>query len=85
FVPYADGLQGWVDLARANGHEVVLELPMEPLDYPANDPGKYTLMTNAAPAETVRRLEWLLARTTGYFATTNYMGGRFVTSDSAMT
>ncbi len=84
FVPYADGLQGWIDQARANGHEVMLELPMEPLDYPANDPGKYTLMANAAPQETVRRLEWLLARTTGYFAVTNYMGGRFVTSDSAM-
>ena len=25
FVPYADGLQGWIDLARANGHEVLLE------------------------------------------------------------
>lgn len=85
FVPYADGLQGWVDLARANGHEVVLELPMEPLDYPNNDPGQYTLMANAPPAETQKRLEWLLARATGYFATTNYMGGRFVTSDAAMT
>ncbi len=84
FVPYADGLQGWMDLARANGHEVVMELPMEPIDYPANDPGQYTLMTNAPPGETVKRLEWLLSRATGYFATTNYLGGRFVTSDSAM-
>ena len=84
FVPYADGLQSWVDLARANGHEVVLELPMEPLDYPNNDPGQYTLMANAPPAETQKRLEWLLARATGYFAATNYMGGRFVGSDAAM-
>ncbi len=84
FVPYADGLQTWVDLARANGHEVVLELPMEPLDYPNNDPGQYTLLANAPQGETIKRLEWLLARATGYFATTNYMGGRFVTSDSAM-
>ena len=84
FVPYADGLQGWIDLARANGHEVMLEIPMEPLDYPANDPGPYTLMTAAQPAETIKRMEWLLARTAGYFAVTNYLGGRFVTSDSAM-
>jgi polysaccharide deacetylase 2 family uncharacterized protein YibQ len=84
FVPYADGLQAWVDLARANGHEVVLELPMEPLDYPNNDPGEYTLLANAPQGETIKRLEWLLARTIGYFATTNYMGGRFVTSDTAM-
>ncbi|RYF88332.1 MAG: hypothetical protein EON95_20500 [Caulobacteraceae bacterium] len=30
FAPYAEGLQGWIDLARANGHEVLLETPMEP-------------------------------------------------------
>jgi hypothetical protein len=30
FSPYAEGLQGWVDMARAHGHEVLLETPMEP-------------------------------------------------------
>jgi polysaccharide deacetylase 2 family uncharacterized protein YibQ len=84
FVPYADGLQGWIDLARANGHEVVLEIPMEPLDYPNNDPGQYTLMASAPAGETTKRLEWLLARATGYFSVTNYMGGRFVNADGAM-
>lgn len=84
FVPYADGLQGWIDLARADGHEVMLEIPMEPLDYPNNDPGPSTLMATARPEETVKRLEWLLARSTGYFAVTNYLGGRFLTSDPGM-
>jgi len=84
FVPYADGLQGWIDLARSNGHEVVLEIPMEPLDYPNNDPGQYTLMATAPAGETTKRLEWLLARATGYFSVTNYMGGRFVNADGAM-
>jgi hypothetical protein len=85
FVPYAEGLQGWIDLARANGHEVLLEAPMEPLDYPQNDPGPYTLMAQDPPQETVKRLEMLLSRATGYFGLTNYLGGRFMTSDSAMT
>lgn len=84
FTPYADGLQGWIDLARANGHEVMIELPMEPLDYPASDPGPYTLMAGASPAEITKKLEWLLGRATGYFAVTNYMGGRFLASDPAM-
>ena len=85
FVPYADGLQGWIDQARAAGHEAVLEAPMEPVDYPNNDPGPMTLMARAAPAETARRLEQLLSRATGYFALTNYLGGRFLNSDPAMT
>jgi hypothetical protein len=84
FVPYSEGLQGWIDLARANGHEVLLEAPMEPQDYPNNDPGPYTLLTTAKPAETVQRLDWLLSRATGYFGVTNYLGSKFVTSDSSM-
>ncbi len=84
FVPYADNLQGWIDLARANGHEVLLEVPMEPTDYPNNDPGPQTLMAGAAPAETVKRLDWLLSRASGYFGVANYLGGKFVNSDSAM-
>ena len=84
FVPYADNLQGWIDLARANGHEVLLEAPMEPTDYPNNDPGPQTLMAGAPAGETVRRLDWLLARASGYFGLTNYLGGRFIGSDTAM-
>ena len=80
FVPYAEGLQGWIDLARANGHEVLLEIPMEPMDYPDNDPGPYTLLAQAQPDEVNRRLEWLLARGQGYFGVTNYLGGRFLAS-----
>ena len=84
FVPYAEGLQGWIDLARSNGHEVLLEAPMEPLDYPQNDPGPYTLMAQDPPQESIKRLEMLLSRATGYFGVANYLGGRFLTSDAAM-
>lgn len=85
FAPYAEGLQGWIDLARAHGHEVLLETPMEPTDYPANDPGPYTLIAANRPEDTVRKLEWLMSRATGYFGLSNYLGARFVESDSAMT
>ncbi|MBV9996098.1 MAG: divergent polysaccharide deacetylase family protein [Caulobacteraceae bacterium] len=84
FVPYAEGLQGWIDTARAAGHEVLLEAPMEPKDYPDNDPGPYTLMAAGQPAETTRRLEWLLSRATGYFGVTNYLGSKFLQSPVAM-
>jgi polysaccharide deacetylase 2 family uncharacterized protein YibQ len=83
FVPYAEGLQGWIDLARANGHEVLLEIPMEPMDYPENDPGPYTLLAQSQPDDLNRRMEWLLSRGQGYFGVTNYLGGRFLASDAA--
>ena len=84
FAPSAEGLQGWIDLARNHGHEVLLEAPMEPTDYPANDPGPFTLITANRPEDTVHKLEWLMSRATGYFGLTNYLGSRFVTSDTAM-
>ncbi len=84
FVPYTRDLQNWVNQARAAGHEVMLELPMEPFDYPQNDPGPQTLLASASSAENTRRLEWLLSRAWGYFAVTNYMGSKFTASESAM-
>ncbi len=83
FSPYAEGLQGWIDMARAHGHEVLLEAPMEPVDYPDNDPGPLTLMAAAQGPDTVKRLEWILSRATGYFGLTNYLGSRFLASDGA--
>ena len=83
FTPYAEGLQGWIDMARAHGHEVLIEAPMEPIDFPDNDPGPLTLMSGGQGPETVKKLEWILSRATGYFGVTNYMGSKFLASDGA--
>ena len=85
FAPYTRDLQHWVDLARAAGHEVLIEAPMEPFDYPNNDPGPQTLLADGSPADNLARLEWVLSRTTGYFAVSNYLGARFSASEPAMT
>ncbi len=84
FVPYSRGLQTWIDKARAAGHEVVLELPMEPYDYPNNDTGPYTLLTTASATENTRRLEWLLSQASGYFGVTNYQGAKYATDARAI-
>lgn len=76
FAPYANDLQGWIDRARAAGHEVLIELPMEPFDYPNNDPGPHTLLADASEAENARRLAWLLSRSAGYAGVINYQGAR---------
>ena len=57
FVPYADNLQSWIDQARAQGHEVMLEMPMEPTGYPDNDPGPIRCWPTAAP--TTWRPRWI--------------------------
>lgn len=82
FVPYARNLQSWIDRARARGHEVLLELPMESFD-PVDDTGPQTLLAEAPAQQNVSRLEHLLSRGAGYFGVTNYQGSRFATSAEA--
>jgi polysaccharide deacetylase 2 family uncharacterized protein YibQ len=84
FQPYTDNLQQWIHLARAAGHEVLINLPLEPLDYPVNDPGPQALFTAFEPAENLDRLNWTLSRVTGYVGVATHMGSRFTTSRDAM-
>jgi uncharacterized protein len=83
FVPYADNLQSWIDRARAAGHEVMLELPMEPFDPDADDTGPQTLLATASAQQNITRLDQLLSHAAGYFGVTNYQGARFATSAQA--
>jgi uncharacterized protein len=83
FIPYAQNLQMWIDRARADGHEVILEVPMEPFDTEASDTGPQTLLANADARENIGRLENLMARGTGYFAVMNYQGAKFAGSAQA--
>ncbi len=83
FSPYGRNLQSWVRLSREAGHEVMLQIPLEPFDYPDNDPGPHTLLTNLPPDENLKRLQWLMARFTGYVGITNHMGAKFASTQEA--
>ena len=85
FAPYTRDLQTWINRAREAGHEVLIEAPMEPFDYPNNDPGPHTLLADGSSEENARRLAWVLSRATGYFGVTNYLGARFSASPDALT
>lgn len=84
FAPYGEGLQTQVNKARADGHEVLLQLPMEPVGYPANNPGPKTLLADADKAANLEALHWHMSRFTGYTGITNYMGGRLLATPSAL-
>jgi polysaccharide deacetylase 2 family uncharacterized protein YibQ len=78
FAPYDDDVQRWVSEARRRGHEVLLELPMEPYDFPDSDPGPHTLRAGVGEESNTQRLTWSLTRFTGYAGVTNLLGGRFL-------
>ena len=84
FTPYGSDPAKLVERARTQGHEVLLQVPMEPFDYPDNDPGPQTLLTNANAEQNIDRLHWHLSRFQGYAGLANFMGSRFVATDAAM-
>lgn len=54
FSPYAHELPNWIGAARQAGHEVLLGLPLEPADFPREDPGPGTLLTSLDPPQISR-------------------------------
>jgi uncharacterized protein len=84
FAPYAGDVQRWVNDARQSGHEVLLEVPMEPFDFPDSDPGPHTLRAGVDEDSNLQRLTWSLSRFTGYAGVTNLLGQRFLSNADAL-
>jgi polysaccharide deacetylase 2 family uncharacterized protein YibQ len=80
FAPYGKNLERTVADARTAGHEIFLEVPLEPFDYPENDPGPDTLLTGQAPRDNLEKLFKVMGRFGGYVGLLNNMGARFTSS-----
>jgi polysaccharide deacetylase 2 family uncharacterized protein YibQ len=84
FAPYGKSLPKLAADARTTGHELLLQIPLEPYNYPTTNPGPNTLTADATPAVNLDRLHWLLGRITNYVGVINYMGARFTGETDAM-
>ncbi len=82
FVPYG-GDAALAARARAAGHEILLQVPMEPFSYPDNDPGPQTLLTSLTRQQNLDRLHWAMSRFQGYVGIINMMGARFTASEQS--
>jgi len=63
---------------------VLLEVPMEPFDFPDSDPGPHTLRAGQDEEANISRLNWALTRFTGYAGVTNLLGQRFLSDSQAL-
>ncbi|RWB54142.1 divergent polysaccharide deacetylase family protein [Mesorhizobium sp.] len=84
FAPQGNSIGRWMQAARQSGHEIVMQIPLEPFDYPSVNPGRNTLTVSASPDENLKSLRWALSRTTNYTGVMNYMGARFSADANAM-
>lgn len=84
FSPQGNSLTRWMQEGRRSGHEILMQIPLEPFDYPRTNPGRNTLTVEAPPRTNLANLHWALGRTTNYVGVMNYMGARFMADHEAM-
>ncbi len=84
FAPTSDNLRTWVRRARRAGHEVLIELPMEPYDYGRQRPHAHVMQVGVSAETNKQRLGKLLARTPDYVGVMNYQGAKFATEGTAV-
>ncbi|MDV7338161.1 divergent polysaccharide deacetylase family protein [Terasakiella sp. A23] len=84
FSAYGRGVKDWVLKARAMGHEVLLELPMETDSFPVDDPGPMAMMTSKSPTENLKLLNLLMMQAQGYVGFVGQHGSRFTKNKKAM-
>jgi len=70
--------------ARAGGHELLLQVPMEAADNAGQDPNPQALLTSLAPEQNIDRLYRLMSQLQGYVGIINAMGARFTSSEASL-
>lgn len=84
FAASGNSLQRWMQEARRKGHEILLQVPLEPFDYSADNHLPGTLLTTSSPKENLARLHQALAKITNYTGLMNYQGGRYLSDEKAL-
>ena len=84
FAATGNSLFRWMPIARRGGHEILLQLPLEPFDYPDNNPGRLTLVSTDSVATNLKRLHESMGKMTNYTGVMNYLGGRFLADPDAL-
>jgi polysaccharide deacetylase 2 family uncharacterized protein YibQ len=85
FSPYARNLKRWIDRAKAKGHEVLIEVPMESKGFPAEDPGPLGLLTVLDTKANTERLDLILKEAAGASGVYDAQGSKFRESEQHVT
>jgi len=84
FAASGNSLQRWMQEARRQGHEILLQIPLEPFGYPGTNPGPDTLLASDPAKINLDRLHRSMAKITNYTGIMNYLGGRFLAEQAAL-
>ena len=69
---------------KKKGRELILHLPMEPVEYPRINPGPGALLTSMSPDELIEQLRKNLAAVPGITGVNSHMGSRLTAAPDQM-
>jgi len=84
-LPNAARAHDFAELLHQNGFEVLCHLPMEPIDYPRQQPGANAVMTSMSDAEIARTTRDDIAAVPHAAGVNNHMGSRATRDARVMT
>jgi len=82
FSPYAGNLDALIKKARAGGHEVLLDLPLEPANFPLRDAGPLAILARHAASEAVDHLEAVLGKGNSYVGVAAFLHSPVTASEN---
>ena len=83
-LPHSPFQQPIARLAQSKGLEIMIHMPMEPMEYPQVDPGPGTLLTSMSPDELIDQLDQNLDTLPGAKGVNNHMGSRMTSESTQM-
>ncbi len=83
YLPYAENLAEHTARAKKNGHELMVHMPMEPMDA-SNDGGPKVLSASLSDAAFRDVVDWDLSQFKGYAGFNNHMGSRLTQDEEAL-
>jgi polysaccharide deacetylase 2 family uncharacterized protein YibQ len=83
-LPRTKGTRDWAERLGKEGHDVVAQLPMEPMNYPKRDPGPGAILVDMPAGQIQREVKKNLGDVPGAVGATSYMGQMALADEAAM-
>jgi polysaccharide deacetylase 2 family uncharacterized protein YibQ len=83
-LPHSPFQESIANSAKARGFEIMLHLPMEPIEYPSVNPGPGTLLTSMTPDQLIHQLKEDLKAVPYIKGVNNHMGSKMTAESSRL-
>ncbi|MEP7027806.1 MAG: divergent polysaccharide deacetylase family protein [Candidatus Eisenbacteria bacterium] len=83
-LPRLKGTRDWAERLSRGGHDILVQIPLEPMNYPKRDPGPGAILVDMPAGQIQREVKKNLGDVPGAVGATSYMGQMALSDEAAM-